>query len=267
MTRAGVFAVVVFGLCSLGLAQQLPEPPQLQMPRAPDNSALKCDCGTVVSLESFIAESQADILLMGGEGEPARPSAEATVDVKSWFEKIVQDEAKGFGGDDCFPQISKYGRPLLGLFEQLHYPGRGSTGLLYHRPGVPLQFCTKDGGPALVVTGVFSQSIYNTLKTDGRGRAAKEFHAHAVPVLLAMRGVLSETPLKFYAVIVVYAAKDFLDDSPLAVRPETLVVMARAETCADLSNAKITEDEFAGRADVFLKDVDAHHLLKVKLNL
>ncbi len=130
-----------------------------------------------------------------------------------------------------------------------------------------MKFCTKDERPALVVTGVFSEFVYNTLKTDGRGRAAKEFHANVVPVLLALHRTLSESPLKFYAVIVVYGAKDFLDKTGLSVEPEALVVVASADSCTDFTNGKITEDEFVDRVDVFLQDVDAANLLKVKLKL
>ncbi len=131
MMRLGVLAMLAFGLYSLGLAQQLPQAPKLQMPqRLPDNSRLKCSCEPVLSIESFLAASRAHTLLLGGKGEPAKSSAEAGVDIKSWLQKTAKDEERGPGGENCFGEISKYGQPLLSLVDRLHYLGHGSTGLL-----------------------------------------------------------------------------------------------------------------------------------------
>lgn len=132
---------------------------------------------------------------------------------------------------------------------------------------VPVRFALKDGSLTLLLVGVGSTEVYDTLRLTAKARAAKEIQATIFPILKQF-DLVSPGDMKYYGVLAVYGSKDSSDDSELSIKPEVVVLVAPVDKTKKFIASAMTEEEFLDAADIYLMDRDTlSGLRKVKVTL
>jgi hypothetical protein len=133
----------------------------------------------------------------------------------------------------------------------------------------PVRFASKDGAITLLLTTLYSSSVYNSLRLNAKQRAAKAIEETVLPAISAFSFASVGNDIKNFGVVVAYGSRDFSEsDSILNTKAEIVAVIASPDKCRKLSDAQLTEEEFVAGADVYLVDRDLiGGVRKVKVSL
>lgn len=253
--------------------RKVPQPNQTQC-RPPDLTGFVASAG----LRWILASERQDSRLLGSTDPSAarKTSLDAVNDVDAWLEKHKSDNneaendvyawlEKRNSGAPCYGLLAKYRPNLTHFLEELDYAPGDDRGLYYD--DFPFVLYSVNKQPALIFSWISSDSVYNTLRLSARERAAKEFHASIVPVLIEMSQQLSDTSFGYYGASVVYGSKDFTEEDSTA-KADALMVVASSEDCRKTAKAEITEQELADRSQIYLMERQGGgNILRVKIQV
>ena len=128
------------------------------------------------------------------------------------------------------------------------------------------------GKTYMAFNGVGIDTVFNTLRTTARSRAANIFEKVVVPAVKKLAGAKScsaTCPVDGYILVVTYGSKDFSKRSDvLNLEAEALLVLAPAQDARQLAANLMDTESFLERCIIFLSDRDAiFEATRVKLRL
>jgi len=108
---------------------------------------------------------------------------------------------------------------------------------------------------ALVLTGLASTTVYNTLQSTDRSRAALVISSKILPALKKLEPLFDIPDFKYIGLMAVYASKNFVNRSDvLNLEAETVSLIAPTALASQFAKGDLTEDELVAASDVFLVD-------------
>jgi hypothetical protein len=132
----------------------------------------------------------------------------------------------------------------------------------------PVRFAQKGDGIVFLVTKVFSDNVYNTLRTTAKTRASNIISSMILPSMKAFYNSFGSTDIKYYGMVVAYGSKDFSKEgNVLNLRAEVVSLIVSAQTCKKFVEGIITDDELINASEIYLQDRDVKHLKRIKVNL
>ncbi len=167
--------------------------------------------------------------------------------------------------------VKKYAAELKGTFAALGNSGR----FVYTSGEVPVVFGSvgdQRDQLAVVITGLASDTIYNTIQLDVDKRAVSALRSVILPSLKAFDAFRNNGDVKYYGMSAVYGSQNFLDRSSeinkaLTARAESLTFIVSSEQCRKFVRAELTEDELVSAADIYISDSDTTGMKKIRLIL
>jgi hypothetical protein len=160
----------------------------------------------------------------------------------------------------------KYETDIRKLFGGLSLIGGQLAMFLYHE--TPFIFAKKDNEIALIVNGIGSSIVYNTLRTTSKKRATEITGSVILPLMKVFRDAFKDTGIKHYGLIVAYGSKDFANPYlEGSLEPEVVIFIVSAENCKKFCERVITDDDLVVVSEVYLKDRDMKDFKRIKVNL
>jgi hypothetical protein len=131
---------------------------------------------------------------------------------------------------------------------------------------IPIRFAEKDGGLVLIVSGIATESVYNTLRTTSRGRASTVATTCLAPKIGYMHDALKDTDVDFYGMTIFYGSKDF-GGRYATTDGEMLALVVSKEVAAQFVDGEITEGELLDQLDAFVSDSGSvYDVKKIKIS-
>jgi len=159
----------------------------------------------------------------------------------------------------------KYETNIRKLFERLQFIGGTRAMFLYDE--IPFVFVKKDNKIAVIVVGIGSSIVYNTLITTPKKRAASMTRSAILPLMQVFQNALEDTRIKHYGLVVAYGSKDFVNpEFSGRLEPEVMSFIVSNENCKRFCEGVITDDELVAASEVYLLDRDMH-FMRIKVNL
>jgi hypothetical protein len=156
--------------------------------------------------------------------------------------------------------ISKHSAVIRAVFERLN-----SKNFVYAY--LPIRFALKDGQLTLVLTGLASDNVYNTLNSTSRSRASQVLSGSVLPALKQLEPALSIDGLKFCSVSATYGSKNFADRTELSLRGEAVTAVLSVDQVRKYAAGELADDDVVATADIYLVDRDDPGVKKVRLTL
>jgi hypothetical protein len=132
---------------------------------------------------------------------------------------------------------------------------------------LPVRFARRDTATTLLITGIASESVYNTLRTTSNSRAARVVQSMIIPTMRSFVEAFHGSKVGRYGMCVTYGSKNFIEDDTYGNQEaETVAFVAPANAARRFVSGEITEDELLNASDVYLSDRDLRmDFKKVKL--
>jgi hypothetical protein len=132
----------------------------------------------------------------------------------------------------------------------------------------PIRFAQKEDGIVFLVTHIFSDTVFNTLRNTSKTRASKIINSMILPSMPAFHGSFKNTEIKYYGMLVTYGSEDFSEkDSVFNRRAEILAFVTPRDKCKQFVAGSIIDDEFVNDSEIYLQDRDIKFFKKVKVTL
>ena len=179
-----------------------------------------------------------------------------------WLASRPQDTATAVGE---WKLLGAHRQQITAAFQSLASVYREKASFFYKdRP--PMRIARGNKGLVILITGVDTDSIFNTQMIESRERAAKVIREDVFPKLATMEKSLRESGLESYGVVAFYGCRDFAEVSdPVA---EAVAVVVPAAACRRFAEAIITEDQLLAASDVYLMDASmAPNFKKAKFSV
>lgn len=135
---------------------------------------------------------------------------------------------------------------------------------------IPFRFADKDGKKCVILTDMASPTMYNTIRTTSRSRAAKVLTSCLIPNVSYLYEAFEKSDIAFLGLTIVFGSKDFsVKSDVMNLKPEMLAFVCPREKCKQFIEGIITESEFIDASDVYITDRDMSSLdfKKVKLQI
>ncbi|NNV57359.1 hypothetical protein [Limnovirga soli] len=162
------------------------------------------------------------------------------------------------------PIIKKNSAAIKKFMKNLVFFGDSKEGyFLSDHNKLPFIVLKKETGESvLILNALKSDDILNTLKLTAKERAAKEAEAWILPALNEIPDDLDKLGLKTIGINIVYASKDFSDDSYGATKAENLVVLAPIIQVKKYKNGDITENQLLKLSEAYMCSREVGNELK-----
>lgn len=209
------------------------------------------------------------LYVVGKKQEHAPTKAE---DVPADIEKYLLSNSSGFGYD----LIKKYKVNIDTTFQRLKLLGTDQLGNFFYDHDQrasyphPVHFLNYgvDMAISLIISGVFIDKVYNTLKLTSRQRATKVVTTYLLPALKHCAENFNGSEIKYFGITAVYGSKDALNESALATEAEYVALIVPASLIKKFASGEITEDELLKAADIYVSDRDMiTGVKKIKITL
>lgn len=152
---------------------------------------------------------------------------------------------------------SKYQNELKKLFGHFGLIGSNLGLFLYGDKEIPVRFANIDGKTCLLIRGVATDNVYNTLRTTAKSRAAKVLTSSILPTLNDFYNSFKDTDIAYYGMIISYGSKDFSDESiALNLEAEVLCLIVSKDNCRKFVNGEITETKLLDSSHIYISDRD-----------
>jgi hypothetical protein len=198
---------------------------------------------------------------------PLKSNKDVKTAVEQWARSPQQiDKRKGYLAEHEL-MVQELAR-LRVLLDAMSLIGRDLGQVLYADTVLlPVRFARRDTTTTLIITGIASESVYNTLQTTSKSRAAVVIQSMIIPTLRYFVEAFHGSGVGRYGMCVTYGSKDFLDQTSYrSLEPETVAFVTPATAAARFVGGQITEDELLDASDVYLSDRDLKmDFKKVKL--
>jgi hypothetical protein len=166
-----------------------------------------------------------------------------------------------------FSLIKKYRDTFDKTF--LDFQGTKAEKFLYSQgTALPIHFgLFNDTALSLLISGVVSDNVYNTLKLTAKQRAAKVITTYILPAFKTVAENFTDKEIKYFGISCVYGGKDFGDDDPNGTKAEFVSFLAPSSLIKKYASSDITEDELVNAADIYISDRDMgfHEIKKIKI--
>ncbi len=205
----------------------------------------------VISVESTLASIHGLTAMLQAEMKDKalqfRTSDEVAAGLPAWLSKASQDardiEQRKYG--------AKYRSAIEHLFagfdhEIRFFGGKDSDDL-------PVRFAIREGSLSVLVTGIVSTNVFNTLRTTESVRAAMVVREVVASQLAVFDRAFGGSGIKFYGMLVTYGSKDFLEQFGMP-DVESIIVVVPAEQCKQFAEAKITDAELIAAGETYMTD-------------
>jgi hypothetical protein len=131
----------------------------------------------------------------------------------------------------------------------------------------PIQVAKKDDGLVLIVGGIASTKVYNTIQMTDRQREVAALKEMILPHVDAVKALSGRPEIKYFGLSTVYLSKNFLDNSPTSTAAEALTFVMTISAATKFANGEITEDELVGGAEIYAYERGTYQVKRVKLTL
>jgi hypothetical protein len=206
-------------------------------------------------------------LSIGDGSKRAKNGDEVVRDLRSWVagHKSASPGALSYSDKN----VLKHATKLDSMFTSWGLTGRELAMFVYSDSSLPVYFTLRDSSSLLVVSGIATETVYNTQRSTGRSRAVKALTNMILPSLETLIRADLHKATKYFALCAVYGSKDFSDEGEaLNQMAESTVFVAKASQCARFVAGEISEDELVDGADIYLRDREmVTGLKKVKLTI
>jgi hypothetical protein len=135
---------------------------------------------------------------------------------------------------------------------------------------IPVRFAQAETGMVFLVTGVGSSTVFNTLRTTPKSRAAKIISTKILPEMETFYDFFKDTDIKYCGMAVVYGSEDFSDESisRVSLKAEVVTLVVSSENCKKFVDGIMTEDQLIDLSDIYLKDRDmGFNVKKIKVTI
>lgn len=171
-----------------------------------------------------------------------------------------------------FELIKEYRPNLERVFSGFKIFGSNELAEFLYSKGIeiPVRFCTsRDTLLSVIFTGIAVGKLLNTLKLTSKQRASKIITEYILPSLNKISEPFVNTKIQYIGITCLFGSKDFLDKSPLAIKPEYLALLVPLKLISDFINGKITDQELLDSSDVYVNDRDMNisQIKKIKVTL
>jgi hypothetical protein len=187
-------------------------------------------------------------------------------DVDNYLE-VTPSVNKSQGRIKEFELIKKYRNNIYTTFQGLKLLGTDQLGEFFYEDSyLPTHFAMYgDTALSFIITGVFIDNVYNTLKLTARQRATKVLTTYILTSLTAFANSFHGTEIKYLGMACVYGSKDFSDDD---TKEEFVGFIAPVKLINKYIAGDLTEDDLVNGADVFIGDRDMSvGVKKIKITL
>lgn len=141
---------------------------------------------------------------------------------------------------------------------------------LYLKPNsIPVNFSmTGDTALTMIITGIFIDNIYNTLKLTSRQRATKVITSYLIPQLNVFTKCFPNTDIEYFGFCAIYGSKDFSNNSSSSTKAEFVSFVVPTKIINKFVSGDITEDELVESSEVNISDRDMiGEIKKIKITL
>jgi hypothetical protein len=164
----------------------------------------------------------------------------------------------------------KYKENIKKIIDHLSFIGSERGMFLYNKMEIPVRFAQAETGMVFLVTGVGSSTVFNTLRTTPKSRAAKIISTKILPEMETFYDFFKDTDIKYCGMAVVYGSEDFSDESisRVSLKAEVVTLVVSSENCKKFVDGIMTEDQLIDLSDIYLKDRDmGFNVKKIKVTL
>jgi hypothetical protein len=158
-----------------------------------------------------------------------------------------------------FNLIKRYRSNLDSFFQRLGIIGSDQLGeFLFDKDiSVPVQFgLYGDTALSLIISGIFIDKIYNTLKLTSKQRASKILTTYILSSLKYFVTTFKENDIKYFGMTCFYGSKDFSDESSFGTKGEFIGFIAPGSIIKKYVSGDLTEDELVNASDIYISDRD-----------
>ncbi|MEP6466162.1 MAG: hypothetical protein ABJB05_07635 [Parafilimonas sp.] len=191
--------------------------------------------------------------------EDAPVKAENVIaDIDKYLSKVPTTDGRN-GEIKEYNLIKKYRDNLDSTFRGLQLLSRDQLGEFMYDIGVslPVEFgLYGDTALSVIISGIFIDKIYNTLKLTSKQRATKVVTTYILPSFKALSENFTNKEIKYFGMTCVYGSKDFTDESTLATKSEFVAFIAPVSLIRKYVSGDLTEDELVEASDVYISDRD-----------
>ena len=203
--------------------------------------------------------------------EYAPKKAETIIAVIDTFLLKPPTENKSKGQINEFGLIKKYRNNIDNIFKELELISSDQYGSFFCSgfTNLPVHFAVYgDTALSLIVSGVFIDNIYNTLRMTERQRAAKVITTYILPNFKSFTKSFQGKEIKYFGMICVYGTKDFSDDGSFATKPETVAFISPVKFIRRYVAGDLTEEDMINFADIFISGREmGFEYKKIKITL
>jgi hypothetical protein len=154
-------------------------------------------------------------------------------------------------------------RPILAnWFQHVGVLDAGNARFVF-RANIPVEFLENNKEAALLFPPISTGTVFNSLRTTERTRAATGLTDFVLPLLRRMPSEMDDGQVKLIAVAAIYGVRDFLNSADVP-SGEAVCIVVDISTALRFAKGDITDDEFVAASDVYL--AKGGEVSKVKLS-
>jgi len=147
--------------------------------------------------------------------------------------------------------LLKNKKEIQKLFDDLDFVG--NSDVLFFNEEAPIRLIEFNGEKCLVVN-IFSDKIFNTLRTNSKDRATKIISDRAIPLLNVIYKQFKDTNISYLGVTVTYGSKNFSHSDMITPDSEVLSAIVSKKIFKEFDNLSITEKDLINKLNLYLKD-------------
>jgi hypothetical protein len=155
--------------------------------------------------------------------------------------------------DSARISLSNYELESKELLKDLTIIGDDYLYFLNDSKSLPIMIVNRNGSKCLVVVAA-TNTVYNTLRSSTKQRAAKTIAKYSIPILRNAAEAFAKTNIKQVAIFMIHGSKDFSSESSLNVKSEAVAVVTKMSTIKQFIDATITDQELINTSDVLISD-------------
>ncbi|MCC6476768.1 hypothetical protein IT157_06890 [bacterium] len=133
----------------------------------------------------------------------------------------------------------------------------------------PIRFAKRDSLTTVILTGLATETVFNTLRSTARSRAGKVIQSISIATLKKFVKSFRDTEIDRLGVCVVYGSKDFSNDSDvLNLEPEVVAIVSPKHQLIDFLEGRVSEDSLVASSTIYLSDRDMRvEFKKIEIDL
>lgn len=260
MKRLCIFVVVSIAIILYATSWPFGQGSTKRTTKSPESlDLMSLDVIDVLKVEAAVMGTRWE-LAVGSQEDAPKSNEGALEDFSKWLKKYeTKEESLGL----------KYEKNVRKIFGNFKLIGNDWGKFVCNSVFSPVRFAQKQDGIVFLVTKVFSDNVYNTLRTSAKTRASNIISSMILPSMKAFYNSFGSTDIKYYGMVVAYGSKDFSKEGfhALNLRAEIVSLIVSAQTCKKFVEGIITDDELINASEIYLQDRDIRHLKRIKVNL